>query len=68
MTHFLTLPVDERPDLPTRETNVGKIEVRCPCGQWRPGYCLAPVDPPREGKDWACDGCRTRWEREAAAL
>lgn len=64
MAHFLATDPDQRPDFPTRERRPGKIEVQCPvCSAWRPGYCVTQLDPPREGADWACDGCITRWAR-----
>lgn len=65
MSHFLTVPPQDRPDLPVRERVNGLIEVRCPCGSWRPGFTLYPVVPLRGGQAWACDGCRTRWSRTA---
>lgn len=64
MSHFLSLPIEDRPDLPTREPAPDYIEVKCGCGAWRPGFTLYPVNPPRDGRDWACDGCRSRWARE----
>jgi hypothetical protein len=46
------------------------VEARCPaCGQWRPGFTIAELDPAEaalRGHDWACDGDRARWAREIA--
>jgi hypothetical protein len=67
--NFLELPEADRPDVPVRERIEGVVEVRCPaCGQWRPGFTLSPLDPTEaavRGTDWACDGDRTRWARDA---
>ncbi len=67
--NYLALPEAERPDLETRERMAGVVEVRCPaCSQWRPGFTVAPLDSAQvavRGTDWACDGDRTRWAREA---
>jgi hypothetical protein len=66
--NFLQLDPQDRPDLPVRERCAGATEVRCPaCGQWRPGFTLAPLaaaEAALRGVDWACDGDRTRWSRE----
>lgn len=66
---YLDLPPEDRPDLPTRERIEGAIEVECPaCGQWRRGFLLEPLSPEEavvRGVDWACDGDRARWAREA---
>lgn len=68
MAHWLATPDDERPELVTRERLPGKIEAQCPaCGQWRPGFTIAPLDADEmlaRGHAWACDGDRSRWARE----
>ncbi len=63
MIGWFDVPETERPPLPQRAGAVP--EVKCPCGRWRPAFCMARLDAPRDGQDWACDGCRTRWDREA---
>jgi hypothetical protein len=68
MAHWLATDPALRPDLPTRERVPGSVEARCPaCGQWRPGFTIAALDPAEaavRGHDWACDGDRARWARE----
>lgn len=67
--NYLELDPADRPELETRERCAGTIEVRCPaCGQWRPGFTvvqLGEAEAALRGTDWACDGDRTRWAREA---
>jgi hypothetical protein len=68
MANWLETAPASRPDLVVRERLPGKIEAQCPaCGQWRPAFTIAELDAGEaalRGVTWACDGDRTRWERE----
>ncbi len=55
--------------VPVRTTPTGQKQAQCPgCNLWRPVFTLVNVEvlPNKitNGQKWACDGCRSIWQRE----